>query len=265
MNRDDYRTAMDSVELSEGFRQKTLLKLTQTVGQSCEDEKEIKIMKPRRSMKTVAIAAATAVILVISATAAVVLLSPKEVASHLEDPVLAAAFGSKGSVLIDQTAESEGYTFTLAGLVSGAGISEYAQDVDSTRTYAMVTMAHTDGTPLDSANLETNFTPLISGYAPWIVNSWTLGGGYSSFVQNGVAYYLFECESLEIFADHTVYLAAFQGLSPSAEFFLLNDDGSISFADGVQGPHAIFTLPLNPAKADPAAVDLLLKDLGLEP
>lgn len=154
---------------------------------------------------------------------------------------------------------------TLAGLVSGAGLSAFTQDVDSARTYAVATMAHTDGTPIDSANLETHFTPLISGYAPWRVNAWTLGGGYSSFVQGGEAYYLFECEGLEIFADHTVYLAAFQGMPPSSEFFALGDDGSISFADGVQGPHAIFTLPLDSTNADPAAAEQLLKDNGLMP
>lgn len=260
MNRDDYRAAMDAVDLSVDFRQKTLQRLAQAA-----EQKEITFMKPIRSLKMVVLAASLAVALIATAAAAVLFLAPKEVAGHFGDPVLAAAFDSEGAVVVDQSAESDGYTITLAGLVSGAGLSVYTQDVDAARTYAVASMARTDGTPIDTATLQINFTPLVAGYAPWTVNAWTLGGGYSTFVQGGVAYYLFECESLEMFADHTVYLAAFQGLSPSAEIFVLNDDKSISFAEGVQGPHALFTLPLDAAKADPAAAALFLMGLGLAP
>ena len=44
MNRDDYRAALDRIELSEGFRQDTIQKLTRAAGQ--QTKKETVFMKP---------------------------------------------------------------------------------------------------------------------------------------------------------------------------------------------------------------------------
>lgn len=74
----------------------------------------------------------------------------------------------------------------------------------------------------------------------------------SSFAENGVLYYPFECSNVEPFADHTVYLAVYEGThipSPSAERFAFGDDGSISVQPGKEA--ALFTLPLDPVKAAP--------------
>lgn len=263
MNRDDYRAALDRIELSEGFRQDTIQKLTRAAGQ--QTKKETVFMKPRRTFKTGLLAAALAVALIVSAAAAVYLLTPKDVAAHNDDPVLADAFAGGGAILSNQTAESDGYTFTLGGLVSGAGISKYAQDVDAARTYAVVSVARTDGTPLENLDAPFHLSPLVAGFQPHMVNAWTLGGGYTSFLSGGVAYYLFDCESLEIFADHTVYLAVGQELSAGSDTFAMAEDGAISFVEGYEGPHALFTLPLDASKADSAAVDQFLKDTGLMP
>lgn len=224
-------------------------------------------MKPRRTVKMATVAAALAAVLIVSAAAAAILLSPRDVASHVDDPSLAAAFESDDAIAMDQTIESEGRIFRLAGVVTGAGISNFAPDVDASRTYVVASMSNADGSPIEdaSSNLDTVFTPLVSGYKPWHVNAWTLGGGCVSFTLDGVAYYLFECDDLEMFADHTIYLAAYQGFAPSADIFRMNDDGSISFTDGVSGPHALFTIPLDASKADPDAAAQFLADLGIEP
>ncbi|MPN15632.1 hypothetical protein SDC9_162966 [bioreactor metagenome] len=103
----------------------------------------------------------------------------------------------------------------------------------------------------------------MSGYKPWQVNAWTLNGGYSSFVYEGVNYYIFECSNIEIFADHTVYLAAYEGNAPSADIFTIDQDGVISFAEGFHAPHALFTLPLDSSKADLNAVHNLLESNGI--
>ena len=86
-----------------------------------------------------------------------------------------------------------------------------------------------------------HLSPLVAGFQPHMVNAWTLGGGYTSFLSGGVAYYLFDCESLEIFADHTVYLAVGQELSAGSDTFAMAEDGAISFVEGYEGPHALFT------------------------
>lgn len=263
MNKEEYRAAFDRVELREGFRQEAVETLIRAAGQ--QEKKEIVIMKPKRTIKTALLAAALAAALIVSAAAAVMLLTPKDVAARTDDPVLAAAFESAGAVRIDESVRSGDYIFTLGGVVSGAGISTYAQDVDQSRSYVVASVAMTDGTALENLDAGVQFSPLVAGYAPWHVNAWTLGGGYSAFLNDGVAYYLFDCADLEIFADHTVYLAVGQGLSPSSDTFAMAEDGTISFIDGFQGAHALFTLPLDAGRADPAAVERLLTELGILP
>jgi hypothetical protein len=83
------------------------------------------------------------------------------------------------------------------------------------------------------------------------------------FIYEGVNYFIFECSNLEIFADHTVYLAAYEGFAPSAEIFKMDENGEIAFIDGFDKPHAMFTLPLDAAKADPGAVTQLLDSAGV--
>ena len=68
-----------------------------------------------------------------------------------------------------------------------------------------------------------------------------------------------------MFADHTVYLAFYEGGVPTREYFTMAEDGSIAFAQGIAGPHALFTLPLHESKADPAAVDDFLESSGINP
>ena len=257
MNKADYRAAFDRVELSEGFREKAVAELTRSAAR--QNQKEITTMKPRRTMKTALLAAALAAALIVSAAAAVLLLTPREVAERTGDSVLAAAFESAGAVEVNESVQSGDYTFTLGGLVSGAGISGYAQDVDASRTYVVLSVARADGTPVEEYPA-VDFTPLVAGYRPQEVSAWTLGGGYSAFLSGGAAYYLFDCAGLEMFADRTVYLAAGEGLSPSNETFTMAEDGTYAFTDGFAGAHALFTLPLDGAKADPAAVERFLTD-----
>lgn len=260
MNRKDYREAVDSVRFSDDFEQRTIQQLRRAVEQP--EKKENYSMK-KRSVKTLVLAACLAAALVVSAVAAVVLLSPKDVANKLEDVTLAAAFESKDAVIVDKTVESDGYRFNLAGLVSGSGLSEFASDVDAERTYAVLSVARTDGTPIEEATTSLAITPLVGGFSPRQVNAWTLGGGYSSFVEGGVAYYLFDCKDLSLFADHTIYLAAYEGFVPGPETFDMAEDGSISFTDKVEGPRALFTVPLDSAGADPAAAEQFLIDCGI--
>lgn len=260
MTRKDYRSAVDSVSFSADFEQRTIQQLRRAVEQP--EKKENYPMK-KRSVKTLVLAACLAAALVISAAAAVFLLSPKDVANRLSDPALAAAFESESAVVVDKSVESEGYRFNLAGMVSGSGLSEFATDVDESHTYAVLSIARTDGTPIEETTSGLAITPLVSGFSPRQVNAWTLGGGYISFVENGVAYYLFDCKDLSLFADHTIYLAVYEGFAPGPDTFDMAEDGSISFTDKVEGPRALFTVPLDSAGADPAAAERFLVDCGI--
>ena len=107
-------------------------------------------------------------------------------------------------------------------------------------------------------------TPLVAGCSPAGVNDWTLGGGACGFAKDGIYYYLLDTQSLEIFADHTVYIAFYEGGVPNNTIFTVADDGTISFCDDFTGVHALFTLPLDPAKADRAAAEALAKLAGID-
>ena len=87
-----------------------------------------------------------------------------------------------------------------------------------------------------------------------MVNAWSLHGGTHTFAQEGILYYLFECDNVEPFADRTVYLAVYPGthIPPNAGTFAISDEGHISVKAGAEA--ALFTLPLDEGKADPEKV-----------
>ena len=263
MNRETYRKAFDAIPFSPDFQDRTTELLRDRLR---EQEKEEHSMHMGKTKKLAVLIAAAIALLAVSVSAVMLWLSPAQVAERLEDSVLAAAFDSEDAVLLEETAQVGDYTVTLAGLVSGKDLSrapaEYNGQLVSDRTYAVFSLARTDGEPLEELPDGLSYSPLVSGYHVSAVNSWTLGATCQSFVQDGVAYYLFDTQNLEIFADHTVYFAIYEGGVPNPATFPTAEDGSISLAEGVQG--ALFTLPLDASKADPAAANAFVEGTGLE-
>lgn len=260
MNRENYRAAFDAVPFSEDFQQRTVERLTRHQGDG-KDE----FMKTTHRFKALPIVAVLAAMLTISAAAVMLWLTPGETAQMLDDPLLAVAFESEDAIILNQTAETDGYTVRLAGVVSGEAISNHAMDIDEAKTYIVASLSHTDGTPIEEAGFDFVFTPLVAGYQPRSVNTWTLGGGAQSFVHEGTLYFLYEFETIEKFADRTVYFAVYQGGVPGPDTFIMAEDGSISFVDSYEGPCALFTIPLDESKADPEAVAKFFEESGFEP
>lgn len=258
MKREDYRAAFDRIPFSEDFTERTQALLR---SRAQELEKEPKVMKFTGMRKKFALAAAAIAALAVSVSAAVLLLTPSQVAERSGQAALAAAFESDQAVQVDETKTVGDYDVTLQGLVSGQGLTDYAE-VDESRTYVVLSIARRDGAPLTEVPSELAFTPLVRGYNPWSVNAWTLGGGWTAFAENGTGYYLFETDSIEKFADRTVYFAVYEGLAPSAEQFEVRGDGTIAMRGGVKG--AMFTLPLDASKADPAAARAFAEQLGIQ-
>lgn len=262
MNRDDYRKAVDALPFSADFRERT----EELVRQKAKTEKECIVMKKKGFARAAALAAAVA-LFTVSAYAASRWLSPAQVAELHKDPALAQAFESGDAIKLNQSVQTENFCVTLAGLVSGEKLSNWSSEADQARTYAVMILESLDGTPLKADSLplsEYTLTPLVAGFTPWSVNNWTLGAGVSMLEQDGVIYYLLDVQSVEMFADHTVYMAFYQGTAPSRETFTMAEDGAISFAEGFEGPHALFTLPLDKSKADPAAVEKFMDESGFE-
>lgn len=260
MNRRDYRAAFDAVDFSADFEERTLQKLA-AVRQA--SEKEQIIMPMNRVKKTALLIAAAVALLAVSVSAAVVWLTPAQVADRVEEPLLAEAFQSEDAIVLDESVTAGDYQITLAGMVSGEDLSvptDYNGEIINDRTYAVFRVARADGEPLtDYPNL--SYSPLVDGYHVRCVNAWTLGTTTQQFIEDGVIYCLFDCRNLEMFADHPVRFAIYEGGVPNTDLFSMAEDGTISLRESVVG--ALFTLPLDESRADPAAAQAFVESTGL--
>ena len=260
MDRNDYRRAFDRLSFSADFQQRTADLLRQ---RAREQEKERSKMK--FNWKKPLVMAAAAALAVVSVSAAALWLTPGQVAEHYNQPALAEAFRQENAVALEQRVETEELAVTLAGLVSGQYLTDW--DADISHTYAVVRLERLDGTPIENETFDFSsytLTPLVSGYSPMAVNNWTLDARASGFSSDGAYYYLLDTQSLEMFAHRTVYLAFYQGGVPSREIFTVDQEGNISFAPDYQGPQALFVLPLDESKSDPAAAQAFVDDTGLD-
>ena len=263
MNREKYRKAFDQIPFSADFQARTAALLHSRAQETQTLEKEKPDMKVKWIRKPAVLAAAAA-LLVLSVSAAALWPSPAQVAELAGQPVLASAFEGENAITLNETVETGDFSVTLLGLVSGAGLTE--QNVDASHTYAVVALNRLDGTPLDQENfdfIKYTLTPLVSGFSPLAVNNWTLGSFATGIDMDGTYCYLLDTQDLGMFADHTVYLAFYEGLAPSNEVFSVAEDGSISFAEDFDGVHALFTLPLDASLADPAAADAFVESTEL--
>lgn len=242
MNREQYRAQVDALSFSSDFQDRTMARLAQ--------EKERKPMK-KMNLKAVLLAAAVVAAMSVTAYAAIT-LAPRDVAQRAGNEALAAAFEGEDAITVNETKTVGDYNVTLMGLVSGTGLSRVESlpdSVDQDKTYAVLAYARTDGANITEDVPDLTVSPLVEGYAPWRLNAWTLGGGVSSFAQEGVLYYLFECDNVEPFADHTVYLAVYPGthIPPSAELFGFEEATGVITS---KGEAVLFSLPLDESKAN---------------
>lgn len=235
---------------------------------------EAKTVKPvfKKKLSIGVLVAVCTLVLSITAVAATQLYSPKQVAEHLGETILAHAFESSDAVEINQSVVSHGYQITLHGLVSGAGLNDMDQasdEIHPDRTYAVVSIARQDGSHMphtsdpEYGNEPFFISPLIKGQKPWQVNIASMRGGYSEVVLDGIMYRLIECDGVEMFADRGVYLAISSG-SPfySTKAFAYDEStGEVSPREDYAGIAILFDLPLDKGKADPVQAEIYLRQL----
>lgn len=236
-------------------------------------ESEDLIMNKKKIVKsTILIAASIAIMLGTTVFAAYKLMTPYEIAEKANYGELANVLSAEDTKFDLAPQQCGDYTVELLGITTGKNLSNFTEDFgNEDRSYIIGAISRTDGNPiLDYSGMM--LTPLISGYKPWEVNIFTLGGGKSEFIENGVDYFVYECDSLEMFADHTIYIAVYGGTSPDGEsigfspsndIFAMDSDGSIRFADDYKGQGAIFTVPLDKSKADPQKAEEYLKNVSI--
>ncbi len=200
-------------------------------------------------------------------------LSARDVVERSGDTKLLDAFSGGDEILINETQSYGGYDVTLLGIVSGKNISKYIASDNGRpledRTYVLLAIANTDGTPISDEGKYpySNFyiSPLVRGFNPLFLNLHSLNAAMSAFYENGVRYYLIECDNVEIFADHDLYLCVCGDVSKSGsedfdEAYQFDEaTGIISRNEDYDGLNALFDLPVDASKADPEAVENYLK------
>ena len=234
--------------------------------------------KMRKSRISAAVTAAALTLVIGSAAvvAAARYLTPGQIAQELQDQKLMDAFQGEDAVLVNETQEYAGYRITLLGAVTGRNISEYLPvdekgQVEDDRFYTAVAIERADGSPMpdtgDDAYGEEPFyvSPYIKGLEPWNYGLMNLGGGYSEFVQEGIQYRLLSMENIDIFADRGIYIGISSGTFYDSEAYRFDEaTGEITRNESYGKVNALFVLPLDPAKGDPAAAEAFLRSLEEE-
>lgn len=196
----------------------------------------------------------------VSAFAAWQLLTPKQVAENLGDKSLAIAFEGKDALAINQTQVSGDYKVSLLGIVSGKELSDFkhsAEDIYPDRTYAVVAIAKANGAPMpgmdDPEYDEVSFlvSPFIKGQNPKDMNIFTMNGGYSAFIKDGIMYRIVECDGIEIFADRGLYIGVISNTFYDINAYNFDSEtGEISPNADYKGVNLLFDLPIDPSKGD---------------
>lgn len=105
-------------------------------------------------------------------------------------------------------------------------------------------------------------SPLVKGLKPWEVNAFTMNGGYSESVIDGVMYHLVEYDDIAIFADRSLYFVISTSLTYDTDAFIYDEQtGEIKANEDFDGASAVFTLPLDKEYADPSKAKPYLDDI----
>lgn len=184
---------------------------------------------------------------------------------QMTDPAGKAEFAATDGI----TGESQsygGYRVTVLGMLSGEGLSEFQHmsdgEVKSDRTYCAVAIQREDGAQIDAEHEEFFVSPLIGGLKPWFYNIASMHGNYNEFVEGGVLYRLLECENIEYFADHDLYLCVTDTTFYDNNLYFYDEaDGSISRNTEYQGLNALFDLEMDRSLADPVKAQALIDEI----
>ncbi|MDY4080282.1 MAG: hypothetical protein SOY97_01485 [Candidatus Metalachnospira sp.] len=226
-----------------------------------------------RKKRIFIITAAAVIACAATAAAAIRYLAPKEIAQSVSDNSLARAFESKDAVEVNETQEYGGYRVTFLGVISGSGLSDFTASADGVeledRTYAVTAIEKSDGTPMPSASDdnygEVSFlvSPLIKGLNPVNFNAFTMNGGYTDIVKDGILYRLAECDNVEMFADRGAYLCVSTSMSYDINAYNYDEKtGDITRNNNYDGLNALFELPLDKSRADRDEADKYIKEIN---
>lgn len=251
--------------------------LNRKILEQVKETGKMKQKKYRRASAAV-IAAAFTAMFSITAVAAWQYRSATDIADKLGDDKLVHNFREQLGTIGEPTNNADnmgivgmsqsygGYKVTVLGLLSGEGLSEFERMsngvVRSDRTYCAVAIEKEDGTAINAEREDFFVSPLIKGLNPSFYNAASLFGSYGEFVEEGVLYRLLECDNIEYFADHEIYLCVTDTSFYDNRLYSYNEnDGSISRNTEYQGLNALFDLELDSSLADPVKAQALIDEI----
>lgn len=247
-------------------------KLNEKIINQIKEAEYMRKFNKRRIPTTALVVVLMLVISSISVYAAWRCLSPSQVAEVVEDKKLTDAFLSDDAITINESQIYEDYKITLLGVVSGENLSDYVSThndiVQNNRTYVVVAIEHVDGTPMpDTRDPEYDkisffVSPLIKGRNPVEFNIITMHGGYTQIVEDGIMYRIAECNNVEVFADHGLYICVSDTIFYEPSAYIYDEEtGVISRNEAYEGVNALFELPLDINKANPDAAKEYINQL----
>jgi hypothetical protein len=238
--------------------------LTQKVEPDADIQRKVLAQwKEKRNMNqkkwSIAVAAAACVLVAtVSVGATTHYLNSRDVAQELGYDKIAKVFEEQEAIEINETQSYGGYDVTLMGVASGESLNrtELAKDeIGDDKTYVVVALAKSDGTPMGTEEdpYEQDFfvSPLIEGLTPQQYNVVTMNGSYTETAVDGVIYRIVECDNVECFADHKMYLCVIdQMLYDSSAYHYDEESGAITVNEDYDGMNLLFDLPLDESKTD---------------
>ncbi len=264
MNQNAYREAVEKLRFSEDFQERTIKLL-----QAARTAKRGRAFKWKRPILKLALAAGFVIVLSISGYAVSRLLSPAQAAQEMSYTIAKLGFESDSAIPINETQQMGEYQVTLTAMVTEESTADPKTDLDLGSTYIAFAVRKNDGSPIDimkEFGVSYTITPLLSGCDPADSRGlWNYSSCGLATVIDGTYYHIFRAPNLELFADHTVYLAFYQNTEDidtdndiyyfPEDVFTMSEGGSISYREDFPLPHALFTLPLDKSKADPEAAE----------
>lgn len=219
----------------------------------CDERKDFVMVKKSHSIKKVVILVAAMICLIGTTVFATYrLMSSKDVANSLGDSKLAQYFDKQGAV--SDTVTDGNYKATVLGITSGKNLSDFKSsswDIFPERTYVVVAVEKADGSAMTYDD-EILVTPLIRGLNPWQYNIFTMNGGYTADIIDGVMYRIIEFDSIEYFADKDVYIAILSEPFLNNKSYAFDEEtGEISPKEDYEGTNILIKLNLDKSKADP--------------
>ena len=188
--------------------------------------------------------------------------------SYWELGDLKEAFSADNAIYINETQSCGGFDVTLLGVTSGKNLTRYKYIADGVeqedRTYLLFAIEHESLELSSSQDFEGYFEvfPVVMGYDYETyrgVFEHAVGG--REFKKDGILYYMYECGNLEKFADHDIYMCVSDDLGLTEYSYLYdNDKNMIARNEEYEGLNALFSLPLDPSKADPKAVEEAIRE-----